>query len=940
MTVIRKKFGNNVYVYQVVSHKWHYLGKEKPINEWLNKVHCGNAYELLPLMPSESVDCVITSPPYYGLRTYDVETIFGGNPSCEHEWSEESVGRTDYTGFERSRRSLNKTAEVLDGHPRFTTSQPPPVEKKSHFCVKCGAWKGQLGLEPSWQMYVEHLVELFREVKRVLKKTGSLWLNIGDTYASKSINWTEEYANKPQWHPKEPIQRGISGYQPKCLMGIPWRVAFALIDDGWILRNAVIWHKCLGGNVHIYAKSGDKVIRTIVKDLAKLPVEDLYLPTPQGWKRVLKIEKQPKSELLTVHLRNGFRIEVTPEHRFLINGSLIEASKLKKGDRLDHANLLNEVGTPLGTYENGWVVGLWLAEGSYEMKRESVRFSLNVKENDLAGKLKEWSERYAGRYREHNYGNSKAVIVSGEVPFAIIRHYTSRAGSKYKRLSGNAFTENNDFLKGVLDGFLAGDGYYDVKNDRYRFMITTNRNLIEDLRVICNRLGFSMRTRARKVHLKINNKSYSTFEIEIRKRRKGHFNQKDDFEILKIEKTKGYSYEIEVEEPHIFILPDGTLTHNSNHMPSSVKDRLTQTYEYIFHFVKSRKYYYNLDNIREPHKTTFAPFNLRVRDVKRGKGGVSAFGPLKASEEEIKNYVYPEKPNYDSKYKDAQSLQGFARSQSIAIRRALSRIEAKILFPNDPEKQQEYINYIHDHDGHPLGKNPGDFISTNSKFLHADVKTASPGARALRIILSGKLTTQVKQRILDVGAYLKAKLRESGLSMKELAEMTGIKQTTLEHYFRTDFSGQAIPDRETWNLLKPILKLGEYDDYINEEIRSALPQPHPLGKNPGDVLSLATQSYHGAHFAVFPVDLPLRPILASCPPDGIVLDPLAGSGTVGETCELINHGMWDKFRLYVNETAKKQKWSLKWILIDVNPQYCELARKRLAPYVNNLETYF
>jgi len=621
MTVIRKKFGNNVYVYQVVSHKWHYLGKEKPINEWLNKVHCGNAYELLPLMPSESVDCVITSPPYYGLRTYDVETIFGGNPSCEHEWSEESVGRTDYTGFERSRRSLNKTAEVLDGHPRFTTSQPPPVEKKSHFCVKCGAWKGQLGLEPSWQMYVEHLVELFREVKRVLKKTGSLWLNIGDTYASKSINWTEEYANKPQWHPKEPIQRGISGYQPKCLMGIPWRVAFALIDDGWILRNAVIWYK-------------------------------------------------------------------------------------------------------------------------------------------------------------------------------------------------------------------------------------------------------------------------------------------------------------------------------PNHMPSSVKDRLTQTYEYIFHFVKSRKYYYNLDNIREPHKTTFAPFNLRVRDVKRGKGGVSAFGPLKASEEEIKNYVYPEKPNYDSKYKDAQSLQGFARSQSIAIRRALSRIEAKILFPNDPEKQQEYINYIHDHDGHPLGKNPGDFISTNSKFLHADVKTASPGARALRIILSGKLTTQVKQRILDVGAYLKAKLRESGLSMKELAEMTGIKQTTLEHYFRTDFSGQAIPDRETWNLLKPILKLGEYDDYINEEIRSALPQPHPLGKNPGDVLSLATQSYHGAHFAVFPVDLPLRPILASCPPDGIVLDPLAGSGTVGETCELINHGMWDKFRLYVNETAKKQKWSLKWILIDVNPQYCELARKRLAPYVNNLETYF
>jgi len=350
--------------------------------------------------------------------------------------------------------------------------------------------------------------------------------------------------------------------------------------------------KCLGGGVPIYAISGDKLVRTIVKDLVKLPVENLYLPTPQGWKRVLKIKKQPKSELLTIHLRNGFRIEVTPEHKFLINGNLVEISKLRKGDRLDHANLPNEVGTPLGIYENGWVVGLWLAEGNYETKRKIIRFSLNVRENDLAEKIKKWSERYAGRCKEHNYGNSKIVIVSGEVPFAIIRHYTSRAGAKYKRLSRNAFIENNNFLEGILNGFLDGDGYYDVKNDRYRFNITANRNLIEDLRVVCNRLGFFIRTRLRKVHLKINNKKYSAFEIEIRKKRRGHFNQKDDFEILRIVKTKGYSYEIEIEEPHIFILPDGTLTHNSNAIPSSVRNRMAQTYEYLLHFVKSRKYYY------------------------------------------------------------------------------------------------------------------------------------------------------------------------------------------------------------------------------------------------------------------------------------------------------------------------------------------------------------
>jgi DNA modification methylase len=482
-----------------------------------------------------------------------------------------------------------------------------------------------------------------------------------------------------------------------------------------------------------------------------------------------------------------------------------------------------------------------------------------------------------------------------------------------------------------------------------------------------------------------------------------------------------------------WILRNAVIWHKPNAMPSSVKDRLAQTYEYIFHFVKSRKYYYNLDNIREPHKTVYAPFNLRVRDVKRGKGGVSASGPLKASQEEVEKYVYPEKFDfnklieyclkeyekavkervaYDHKGGDEAPESFKAASEwNRGTRETMNKIIDSLPVPE--EVKAKLRSWWHDAQSHPLGSNPGDVISftkhdlavgrignysymdplhvkaynplgknigdtwkwneetketswyynlgrirqlmrmlglpeqnplgrnpgdifnipMNSKYLEADVKTASPAARSIKTLMNGKLTTHVKQRILDVGAYLKAKLKESGYTIKQLAEITGVKQTTLEHYFRTDFSGQALPSREVWNQLKPLLNLGEYDDYIDEEMKLALPQPHPLGRNPGDYFSIPTKPFKGAHFAVFPPELPLRPILASCPPDGIVLDPLAGSGTVAYTCELINHAMWDEFRIPVNNIARSVKWNIKWIMIDINPEYCKLMEERLEPFI-------
>ena len=117
---------------------------------------------------------------------------------------------------------------------------------------------GQIGLESSPDDYVSKMVEVFREVKRVLRKDGTLWLNLGDSYAGSWGNYAptgqggqrpknterwqrEAYEGKADWRP--PTSNKLEGLKPKDLVGIPWMVAFALRADGWYLRQDIIWHK-------------------------------------------------------------------------------------------------------------------------------------------------------------------------------------------------------------------------------------------------------------------------------------------------------------------------------------------------------------------------------------------------------------------------------------------------------------------------------------------------------------------------------------------------------------------------------------------------------------------------------------------------------------------------------------------------------------------------
>lgn len=198
----------------------------------------GDSIDVLKTLPDGSVNCCVTSPPYYGLRDYGTGQWIGGDPNCPH-YRTSKVSDSTTTGH-------SKMAEVGEavGDAIYKT-----------ICPICGAVREdkQIGLEESPEEYIERLVEVFREVKRVLKDDGTLWVNIGDSYAgsgkgrnadgSANINTDSLQYNNMGTIVGELTKSNTGDAKPKDLIGIPWMLAFALRNDGWYLRQDIIWAK-------------------------------------------------------------------------------------------------------------------------------------------------------------------------------------------------------------------------------------------------------------------------------------------------------------------------------------------------------------------------------------------------------------------------------------------------------------------------------------------------------------------------------------------------------------------------------------------------------------------------------------------------------------------------------------------------------------------------
>ena len=136
-------------------------------------IHVGDCLETLRTLPSDSVDCIVTSPPYWGLRDYGVA--------------------------------------------------------------------GQIGQEPDFRDYLAKLVEVFEECRRVLKPSGTCWVNMGDGYSERGGKPGNNNLGQP--HTDSYLRASSIGLKPKNLIGMPWRLALALQEAGWYLRSDIIWHK-------------------------------------------------------------------------------------------------------------------------------------------------------------------------------------------------------------------------------------------------------------------------------------------------------------------------------------------------------------------------------------------------------------------------------------------------------------------------------------------------------------------------------------------------------------------------------------------------------------------------------------------------------------------------------------------------------------------------
>lgn len=186
----------------------------------------GDARKRLAELPAGVARTCITSPPYFGLRDYGTAEWQGGDASCDHTISNADADNMKLTG------------DKGVGLERVTRG-------KRDACIRCGATRidSQIGLEETPDDYVREMVTLFREVHRVLSDDGTLWLNLGDSYAGNnsrsSNNGRAGYGNDREGV----FSRGGDGLKTKDLIGIPWRVALALQADGWYLRQDIIWAK-------------------------------------------------------------------------------------------------------------------------------------------------------------------------------------------------------------------------------------------------------------------------------------------------------------------------------------------------------------------------------------------------------------------------------------------------------------------------------------------------------------------------------------------------------------------------------------------------------------------------------------------------------------------------------------------------------------------------
>lgn len=198
-----------------------------------NYLHLGDVRDFARQLVPGSVQMIVTSPPYYGLRDYNIPpAVWDGDAACAHAW--DGPVPSPWLG-----------SIPGPGNPGKSPARQRKPRTSGRWCRHCGAWLGKLGSEPTVEQFVAHLVEVCALLWAALAPSGSLWLNLGDSYAHRSANTGARSSSDGV------VRRAAGGdrtkaygpFKHKDLLGVPWRVAMALQEWGWYLRADNVWHK-------------------------------------------------------------------------------------------------------------------------------------------------------------------------------------------------------------------------------------------------------------------------------------------------------------------------------------------------------------------------------------------------------------------------------------------------------------------------------------------------------------------------------------------------------------------------------------------------------------------------------------------------------------------------------------------------------------------------
>lgn len=532
------------------------------IHEIKDTILQGDTLKQLRLLPDNSIDMVITSPPYWKLRDYGV--------------------------------------------------------------------KGQLGQEEDFRDYLKKLRYIFKEVYRVLKPTGSCYVNIGDTFAKKNVN----------------------NVKKKSLVGIPDRFKVDMIDMGFICRGEIVW--CLEEDTKIFIRINNKYSFISIKDLYykfnEKDVFELMTKDKEGnyiWVKIKNLFNNGQQNSIKITTKTGKEIVCSEEHEFPCRRKVLnpnknhkfnikKAKELTLNDKLYSNDYIPQNNFSLGSiedYEKGYIIGFYLAEGNmrkYDYKEykdniysemaqkrwgniergiKNIGVMLSCGQKDISrGYLKIPLKMGFNMYE---YNNEVHLRTHDKNIVKLIEEYVQGDVCDKKQLTDNTFNESLEFLKGILMGFLHGDGHYDKKNTRWRVGIKPNNILMEQIRLICRILHYDFRlcNPDREVKITGHDKIYHAmnFTIRIDNQYRLMNNNCTADNIDKIEHI-GFRnmYDIEVETIYsdkykndsnynnLYFLANGIWTHNCkpNQLPSSAKDRFNIDYEKMYFFTKTEYYYF------------------------------------------------------------------------------------------------------------------------------------------------------------------------------------------------------------------------------------------------------------------------------------------------------------------------------------------------------------